>query len=268
VLAILLGLLGILIFSKPVFAGESPTQLGPAYGSTVTLSKLEWQAPTYPLYSNGSPYLVVVDNDQDFSSPEKNSVYLTNNYYSPKLDLGTWYWRVRAKDLDGNWSEWSPAWSFTLSDSTPIPSSQLSPTNNPIPTPTSIPNSTATSIPSDFSISGVPTQINSDQSFIVSINLSIPGKANTDYYLSGVFKSVDGTRYFGLTKTDLEWKQYSSDKGNRYKITTDSSGIWTGNLQVKPDAKDSDYKGSGDYIFKVGRYTSSGSGPTWSNEVS
>ncbi len=38
-------------------------------------------------------------------------------------------------------------------------------------------------------------------------------------------------------------------------------------MEVKPDNEDSGFTGTGDYIFKVARYTSSGSGPTWSNET-
>ncbi|MDD5415693.1 MAG: hypothetical protein PHE48_01665 [Candidatus Daviesbacteria bacterium] len=148
------------------------------------------------------------------------------------------------------------------------PSSSPSSTSSstPSPTPTPIPSSTPQAT-SSFTISNIPSQINSDQSFNVSVNLTLPNNKNADYYLTGAFKRVDGTRYFGLTKIGSSWIKYeSSNYLNQYKITTDDSGNWTGTLEVEPDASDTDYKGSGDYIFKVGRYTSSGSSPTWSNE--
>jgi formylglycine-generating enzyme required for sulfatase activity len=40
------------------------------------------------------------------------------------LDLGQWYWRVRAKNGDGVWGAWSSTWSFTVTwayTMTPIP---------------------------------------------------------------------------------------------------------------------------------------------------
>ncbi len=137
-------------------------------------------------------------------------------------------------------------------------------TASPTPTPTTTPTPTATST-SSFTISDVPSQINSNQSFSVKVTLSIPNNPSTIYYLKGAFKLADGTRYFGLTKNS-DWVEYGDEYSDQYKITTDSTGNWNGNLEVKPDINDKDFKGSGDYTFKVGRLTSSGSGPTWSNE--
>lgn len=164
-------------------------------------------------------------------------------------------------------------WTNGISPTKGLSNGNTEPNASPTQTPTSAPSSTPTPTPvssassSDFSISGVPSQINSDQSFSVSINLSIPSKPDTEYFLTGAFKSVEGSRYFGLTKTDSGWVEYSTSSSNRYKLTTNNSGSWQGDLEVKPDPNDSNYKGSGDYIFKVGRYTSTGSTPTWSNEV-
>lgn len=147
-------------------------------------------------------------------------------------------------------------------------SSPATPTPIPNPNPSLIPTSSPTPNPSPiFSISGVPSQINSDQPFSIQVNLTLPGSPNTTYYLTGVFKKVGGTRYFGLTKKDSNWIQYGDDYLNKLKIVTDANGSWSSALEVRPDIDDTDYKGSGDYTFKVGRYTSSGSGPTWSNEI-
>lgn len=92
----------------------------------------------------------------------------------------------------------------------------------------------------------------------------MPNSQNTDYYLKGAFKKADGTRYLGLTKINNDWVEYGDDNTDQYKITTDASGNWTGNLEVKPDIYDKDYKGEGDYIFKVARLTSGGFAD-WSN---
>ncbi len=159
----------------------------------------------------------------------------------------------------------SATWSNILQITVIAPSPSPSPTVTPFPSPTPSPASSNSA--SVFTISNIPSQINSDQSFTVSINLSMPNNQNIDYYLKGAFKKDDGTRYLGLTKKDSEWIEYGDEYLDQYKITTDSSGNWSGSIEVKPDTLDNDYKGSGDYIFKVGRYTSAGSGPTWSNET-
>lgn len=162
---------------------------------------------------------------------------------------------------------------ITLETSTKGSSNGSSAAPTPSPTPTPTPSSTATPTPtptsaptSNFTISNIPNKINSDQSFSVQVTLSIPGNANTTYYLKGAFKKSDGARYLGLTKYNSDWIEYGEDYSEQYKITTDNSAGWSGSIEVKPDIYDKDYKGSGDYIFKIGRLTAAGSGPTWSNE--
>lgn len=146
-----------------------------------------------------------------------------------------------------------------------ITTASSSPTPTPIPSPSS--SSSTSPASSSFTISNLPAQINSDQSFSISVNLSLPNNPNTTYYLAGAFKITGGNRYFGLTKSGSEWIKYSSENfSNQYKIATNSSGAWTGNLEIKPDTSDSDYKGSGNYVFKITRYTQAGS-QTWSNEA-
>lgn len=142
-----------------------------------------------------------------------------------------------------------------------------SPTQTLTPTQTSTPTATPTptTSQSQFTISNIPPQINSDQSFKVNVNLSLPSNPNTVYYIKGAFKKTGGARYFGLTKKDNNWVEYGDDNSDQYKITTDSSGNYSGDLEVKPDTLDKDYKGAGDYNFKVGRFPEGGD--KWSNEV-
>lgn len=249
-----------------IFAGDPPLLTSPTNSSTVPSSTLNWQAPSYPVCSEFNAYRVQVDDDPAFpTSSIYRNIYTKNTYYTPQLTLGTWYWRVMVRDTTcNNWSSWSSVWSFTI-QSTPTPTPTPSPTPSSTLAPTPTPTSSLSS--SLFTISNIPSEINSDQAFTTSVNLSLPNNSDTTYYLAGAFKIVDGTRYFGLTKKDSGWVQYSSASfSNQYKITTNGSGAWTGNLEVKPDIEDSDYKGSGDYTFKVARYTQTGS-QTWSNEV-
>ena len=66
--------------------------------------------------SGASVYELEVDNSSSFNSPEIYQNNLTNSAYtaSSSLSDGTYYWRVRCKDSQGNWGEWSSTWSFTI----------------------------------------------------------------------------------------------------------------------------------------------------------
>lgn len=251
-----------------VYAGEPPSQISPASNTTTSFTKLEWQRPGYPLYPS-NPYRVQVDDDANFPSSTINKDYYTDNeYYTPQLEYKTWYWRIKAKDSSGSWSDWSSVWSFTYSASTPSPSPTPTPSasSTPTPTPTSTPSPSSTPI-SAFTISNIPSQINSNQSFLVKVSLSLPNSANTDFYLKGAFIKSGSNNYFGLTRVGSSWVSNGSSYPNQYKITTDGLGNWSGDLEIKPDNEDAGFTGSGDYPFKVGRYTASGSGPTWSNQT-
>lgn len=140
------------------------------------------------------------------------------------------------------------------------------PSSSPTPTPTPISTPTSTSSSSTFTISNVPSQIDSTESFSVSVNLSLQNSPNTIFYLKGAFKKTDSSNYFGLTKVSGSWIKNNKTYSDQYKITTDGSGLWSGTLEIQPDILDSGYEGSGDYIFKVARYSESGS-LSWSNEV-
>lgn len=131
--------------------------------------------------------------------------------------------------------------------------------------PTPSPSSSTTS--SSFTISNLPSSIDSTGSFTVKVNLTLPDDPSESFYLKGAFKKDGSANYFGLTKVSSSWIKNGSSYSDQYKITLDSSGSWSGNIDIQPDIMDSGYLGSGSYIFKVGRYTSSGSGPTWSNEA-
>lgn len=259
---VILFILSLILTTNPVLAGNPPTLSNPTNNSTVTASKLEWQTPAYPICLSHDAYRVQIASDPTFSSSSiYRNIYTKNTYYTPQLPTGTWHWRIMVRDETcGNWSDWSNIWSFILISSTPTPASTPPATPSPSPSPISSQSST-----SSFTISDIPQQINSDQSFKISVNLALPNNKNVDYFLSGAFKKTDAARYFGLTKISANWVKYeSSNYSNQFKITTDNNGVWTGTLEVKPDTEDSNYKGTGDYIFKVSRYTVNGS-QSWSN---
>lgn len=142
-----------------------------------------------------------------------------------------------------------------------------------LPTPTPTPSSSTTPSPSStnnptssFSISSVPSEIDSSQIISVSTNLSLPSNPNTKFYLKGAFAKSGSSNYFGQTLVNASWVKNSRSYSDQFPITTDGSGNWSGNLEIQIDPFDSGYSGSDNYIFKVARYSSSGSGPTWSSE--
>lgn len=240
--------------------------------SKKSLSTLTNNNQTYPyieltnsIFNNPGDFVVLfagdgtlVDQYQYTSNPG------TDTTLGRSLDGGSWVTLTAISKGSANGSSSSPSLSPTPSPtptSTPVPTSTPSPTPAPTPTPTPTPTSQAS-----FTISEIPSQINSDQAFSAKVTLVVPNNPNTEYYMKGAFKKVGGNRYFGLTKTTVDWIEYGDENTDQYKITTDGSGKWSGNLEIKPDINDKDYKGQGDYVFKVGRLTSSGSSPIWSNE--
>lgn len=240
-----------------VFASETPSLINPSNNSIITsIPTFSWQA-----IPGSSGYNILIDEEPTVTSPyAKSPYYPTNPSYSPKsLNPGTYYWKVKAKNSNGDWGSFSTIWSFTLISSSPAPTPSSSPSSNPAP-------STSTTTTS-FIASDIPSQINSDQSFKVSVFLSLPTSPNSIFYLKGAFKKSDSSNYFGITKVGSSWVKNSSTFSEQYKITTNSSGNWSGSLEVQADTEDSGFSGTGDYIFKVARYSSSGSGPTWSNEA-
>ena len=255
ILAILFLIAGFLAIGKPVYAVSPPVQLSPVNNSTVSSSKLTWEAPQYTLYPT-NPYRIQVDDNSNFSSIFRD--YTTKNtYYTPVLNEGTWHWRIKAKDSGGTWSEWSNAWSFILGSSTPSPSPTPTPTSTPTSIPTPSPTPTATAAPVSITISNVPSQIDSGQSFNVSVSLS---SNNPSIYFKGAFKKPDSSNYFGLTKVSGSWVKNSSTYSNQYQ------GSGSFDLEIKPDVDDSGYTGSGDYLFKVAGYATDGN-LSWSNET-
>lgn len=257
VVSLILTIFFLFFEAEPVFAIETPSLINPSNNSTITsVPTFSWQA-----IPGSSGYNILIDDEPTVTSPyAKNPYYPANPSYSPQsLNPGTYYWKVKAKDSNGIWGSFSNIWSFTLLSSSPAPTP--SPSQSPTPTP---PTSTATA---SFIISNTPTQINSDQSFKVSISLSLPSNPNAIFYLKGAFKKSDSSNYFGKTLVGSAWVKNGSNFSEQYKLTTDSSGNWSANIEAKPDSEDSGFTETDDYVFKVGRYTSTGSGPIWSNEA-
>jgi len=107
--------------------------------------------------------------------------------------------------------------------------------------------------------------INYTQEFDVDMSLSGAPK-NTIYYLQIAFTQSANPAYFGFTQgNDDTWHKYGESFDSFFKITTNEEGSWSGKMRGKPDSEDKDFKGSGSYILKIGRFTSSGASHYWSD---
>ena len=81
-------------------------------------------------------------------------------------------------------------------------------------------------------------------------------------YLQGMFTLASGSpHYFGYTFGQLDWYPYVSSpqpdfiKNNFVPIDATPEGSWSGIVRLSLDKDDSDFKGSGQYLIKIKRYT-------------
>ena len=251
------------IFVGSVFADNNLTILEPVNNSEIsdTSPKLSWQY-TGNCPTDSSCFRVELDDAENFSSVDK-STYTNNTYYTPQnLSVKPWYWRVKAKNTSGEWSDWATG-KFTIKE-TANPSSPSPPNSPSSPQPSPTTQNKQTSV---FNISNTPSETNSNQEFNVTVEIESSNNPDTVLYLKGAFTKSGSTNYFGKTKVGGEWIKNSETASRQLQIKTDSSGKWKGNLTVIADTEDSGFDGSGNYIFKAGKYNSSGSGLSWSNET-
>ena len=119
-----------------------------------------------------------------------------------------------------------------------------------------------------ISISNLPMSIDRDQETDVDLFFNCAGCG--DSYMRGVFYP-SGTNYFGFTRNNGgSWIGTSADRSLYYAIAKSdlADASWSGKIKVKPDSGDSAYTGPGEYLFKIGRYTSANdSSADWSNEL-
>lgn len=121
-----------------------------------------------------------------------------------------------------------------------------------------------------LSVSNVPATVDQSQEFQADVGFACPS-CTSDSYLRGVFYP-SGTSYFGYTEDNSgNWSNAPGGSCTTFfKISQtdfDKQGSWSGKLNFKPDAQSAYYNGPGEYLFKVGRYTSSCSSPLWSTET-
>jgi len=100
-------------------APDAPTLSLPANGSTSNDNTplFDWNDPTYAYR-----YHLIVDDNSDFSSPvvEQTDLSSSSYTYNNILHNGTYYWKVRAKNIINTWGQWSDTCSFILNSITSV----------------------------------------------------------------------------------------------------------------------------------------------------
>lgn len=123
------------------------------------------------------------------------------------------------------------------------------------------------------SIAAISLEITNYQQFsdYSSVDVVIHGLASSSAaYLQGVYTHPDSPHYFGQTwSAKGEWVKYLSSpekdfiKENFPKVENDH--LIT--ILIKPDIEDIDYKGPGEYLFKLRRYTGESSSSAGDSNV-
>ena len=243
---------------KPCLAINPPTILSPTYDQITsdTSPKLEWSNDN-PCPESQSCYKVEISSNKSFDQIEKET-YTNNTYYSPSLKEGFWFWRIKAKNQNNTWSDFNTS-QFQITSSLSTPKPTISSTSTPSPVPTE-------KTTQQFLITSSDNLVTEEK--IVVINTSITNfQPNTDFYLKVAFYKEGKTNYFGLTKVESNWIKNNENYSKQKKVTTNEQGNWNGIIETKIDLNDTGFEQKGSYLFKVGRYSQSGAGPTWSNTL-
>ncbi len=102
-------------FHTPLNPPAAPTLTAPANNALTTdyTPTFTWSMPsTSPPFDH---FIVQVDNNNDFSSPEVNETSVSASPFTPTSDLASntkFYWRVRAVNLAGEMGNWSASRTF------------------------------------------------------------------------------------------------------------------------------------------------------------
>lgn len=125
-------------------------------------------------------------------------------------------------------------------------------------------------IPSVFAsmslkINDGPQKVDYNEEFEVDVSLKDAPK-DASYFLQLAFTAIEKSAYFGYTqKNDGTWHKYGESFENFFQIATNEEGSWSGKIKGKPNSEDKDFRGAGNYVLKVGRFTSSGKSHSWSD---
>ncbi len=106
------------------------------------------------------------------------------------------------------------------------------------------------------------TTLGPGEEYSADVVLNISADDGTTYYLRGVFYKAGTSDYCGYTWNGTSWFKgpYSVDEGWKNFLTVQvNSASWSGTLKAKLDTGNSGCSDSGDYRFKIQRFTAAGS---------
>jgi hypothetical protein len=177
-------------FSIDTVPPGNPAYLSPGPGvSNAGTPMFSWTKPT-----TASQFQLQLDlAGEDFDSPEFDSGAISATSLKPATSafgqVGSFAWRVRARDLAGNWSPWSAPRALTITLPLPVAPTQISPARGAA-TNDSTPDLVGFGVAygTDFEF-----QIALNSSFTSSSQSSIPSSANT-FEVSNPLS--DGTWYW------------------------------------------------------------------------
>ncbi len=204
----------------------------------------------------------VLNNDKETVTLKDGAGLIADEYSYTQAQPGKTFSRIP----DG--ADWQQ---LTLPTKTFPNCTQLVVLPSPTPTPSPQPAQTPSPSPSAsgrfFTITADTASLDSDQT--LTIKISAGGlSASSVYYLKAAFFKEGSTNYFGQTLVSGDWARNGQSYLDQLRATTDAQGNLQTDLKAMADTDDSGYSGSGNYYLKVARYTSSGSGPSWSNQLS
>jgi Leucine-rich repeat (LRR) protein len=115
-------------FRPPIPAAPLLTAPGSALLLNNNTPLMEW---TTPANSNG--FEILIDTDSGFAAPVVRDEVISESHYTALEDNvlpdGKLYWKVRAKNTQGEWGSWSVARNFTVDTQAPPPPVLSSPEN-------------------------------------------------------------------------------------------------------------------------------------------
>ena len=116
----------------------------------------------------------------------------------------------------------------------------------------------AASITSSITNQNSTYQVNDEVQIHVSIEIN--SSDGTAYYLRGVFYKSGTSNYCGYTWNGSTFYNSPVSDGKNFLKVTVNNNKWEGDLKVKIDSQNPDCNSSGEYKFKIQRFTDSGSG--------
>lgn len=114
---------------------------------------------------------------------------------------------------------------------------------------------------SNLTLSSSQNSLTQNEEFNVNVGFNINTVDGTSYYLRGVFYKDGTSNYCGYTWNGNSWYNgpYSGNGWDQLFPVTVYQSSWSGQLKAKLDASDSGCSSSGEYKFKIQRYTGNGS---------